>query len=153
LPDDNVHDLFGEGSDNTDDEDWASFSLDEDADVEEPDPSTVAFMDQQSAEFNAKAEHEFADRYGFVHKCRCDQDYTEGKLVEVTECYANMTLEALDTCARLHKEVQMLTGIIAKAVMGGISVSRIDPNTVLGELDPGSSEDNVDGDSSDETPE
>jgi hypothetical protein len=64
-----------------------------------------------------------------------------------------MTLEALDTCARLHKEVQMLTGIIAKAVMGGISVSRIDPNTVLGELDPGSSEDNVDGDSSDETPE
>jgi hypothetical protein len=152
LPDDNVHDLFG-NDEEPGDEDWAAFSLDEDADVEEPDPSTVAFMDQQSAEFNAKAEHEFADHYGFIHKCRCDQDYTEGKLVEVTECYANMTLEALDTCARLHKEVQMLTGIIAKAVMGGINVSRIDERTVLGELDSGSSEDNVVGDSSDETPE
>jgi hypothetical protein len=150
LPDDNVHDLFGNDEEPGDD-DWAAFSIDEEA--EEPDPSTVAFMDQQSAEFNAKAEHEFADRYGFVHKCRCDQDYTEGKLVEVTECYANMTLEALDTCARLHKEVQMLTGIIAKAVMGGISVSRIDGPTALGEPQPESPEDTVDGDSSDEASE
>lgn len=123
MSDDNVHPLFGDSNEDDTNEDWAAFSSDEDA--EEADPGTVAFMDQQAAEFNAKAEHEFADRYGFVHKCRCDQDYVEGKMVEVTECYANMTLEALDACAALYAENKLLTAILSKAVTSGINVTHI----------------------------
>lgn len=124
--DNNVHPLFGDSNEDDTNEDWAVFSSDEDAeDREELDPASVAFMDQQAAEFNAKAEHEFADRYGFVHKCRCDQDFTEGKMVEVTECYANMTLEALDACAALYAENKLLTAILSKAVTSGINVTHI----------------------------
>lgn len=137
MPDnDNIHPLFG-GADEPEDENWAAFSSDEDeTEGEEPDPAAVAFMDQQAAEFNAKAEHEFADRYGFIHKCRCDQDFTEGKMVEVTECYANMTLEALDACASLYAENKLLSAILTKAVTSGVNVTHIGganvPGTELG---------------------
>ena len=133
MSDDNVHPLFGDSNEDDTNEDWAAFSSDEDA--EEADPGTVAFMDQQAAEFNAKAEHEFADRYGFVHKCRCDQDYVEGKMVEVTECYANMTLEALDACAALYAENKLLTAILSKAVTGGINVTHIGGANVPTDVD------------------
>lgn len=105
MSDDNVYDLFGEPEDETGDEP-----------TEEVDPGTVAFLDQQSAEFNERAEHEFADRYGFVHKCKCDQDYSSGNLVQVTECYANMTVEALEACASLHAENKLLRTLIQKAL-------------------------------------
>lgn len=130
MSDDNVHPLFGDSNEDDTDEDWAAFTSGED--LEEADPGTVAFMDQQAAEFNAKAEHEFADRYGFVHKCRCDQDYTDGKMVEVTECYANMTLEALDACAALYAENKLLTVILSKAVTSGINVTHIGGANVPG---------------------
>ena len=103
-------DLFGEDA-----------AEDSDETTDETDPGVVAFLDQQSAEFNDRAEHEFADRYGFVHKCKCDQDYTEGNLVEVTECYANMTLEALDACATLYAENKLLRGLIQNAVGGAVA--------------------------------
>lgn len=113
------------------DENFADFSPDEDAD-----PGTVAFLDQQAADFNAKAEHEFADRYGFVHKCRCDLDYTEGNLVEVTACYANMTLEALDACATLYAENKLLRTLVTKA-LGGIDAGREVSDGSAGEPDSG----------------
>lgn len=106
MSDDNVYNLFG--------------SADDEPEGETPDPADVAFMDQQSAEFNAKAEHEFADRYGFVHKCKCDQDFSAGNMVEVTECYANMTLEALDACASLHAENKLLRTLIKQAIGGTV---------------------------------
>ena len=150
--DNNVHSLFGE---EPEDENWADFRPDEDEYpeefTEEPDPSTVAFMDQQAAAFNAKAEHEFADRYGFVHRCRCDQDYSEGKMVEVTECYANMTLEALDACASLYSENKLLTAILAKAVTSGLNVTHIGganvPSAELGTPESSEGPDDNPGDS------
>lgn len=36
--------------------------------------------------------------YGFQHRCRCAQDYAEGNMGEVTECWGKMATDALDTC-------------------------------------------------------
>lgn len=110
MSDDNVFELFGEASDDDDSEN-----------TDGTDPGIVAFMDQQSAEFNARAEHEFADRYGFVHKCKCDQDYASGNMVDVTECYANMTVEALEACATLHAENKLLRSLIQQAIGGTLA--------------------------------
>jgi hypothetical protein len=118
MSDDNVYDLFGEHDDTPDEHDENATEG-----TSEVDPSLVAFMDQQSAEFNAKAEHEFADRYGFVHKCKCDQDFSSGNMVEVTECYANMTLEALDACAELHAENKLLRALIQTAIGGTVAAA------------------------------
>src|SRR3954468_5844400 len=115
MSDDNVFELFGDAEDDSDET--------TDEPTGEIDPGVVAFMDQQSAEFNAKAEHEFADRYGFVHKCKCDADYASGNMVEVTECYANMTLEALDACATLAAENKLLRDLIKQAIGGSIATA------------------------------
>lgn len=145
LSDDNVFDLFGDPNED-EDETTEGYSEDEAFDA---DPGTVAFMDQETAAFNA-AEHEFADRYGFVHKCRCDQDYTEGNLVSVTECYANMTTDALEACATLYAENKLLRVLITKAMgdNGGMAVpeSEHDAN-VFGDDgdDDGNDTDRADG--------
>lgn len=73
----------------------------------EPDPTTVAFLDQEAAAF-AEISQQFADMYGFVHDCHCDTDYSSGKVVEVTECFAGMIVEALETCGRLNTENKAL---------------------------------------------
>lgn len=87
------------------------FNPGEDADVEgeafEADPSVVAFLDQEAAAF-AEIQEQFAEHYGFVHECHCDSDYSSGKVVEVTECFAGMIVEALETCARLNTENKAL---------------------------------------------
>lgn len=115
MSDDNVYDLFGEASDEPENE------SDETTDTEnEADPGVVAFMDQQSAEFNA-LEHQFADRYGFVHKCKCDEDYSSGNMVEVTECYANMTVDALEACATLYAENKLLRSLISAGISTALS--------------------------------
>ena len=90
----------------------------------EADPSTIAFMDQQAAEFNAM-ESDFYNRYGFVHKCRCDQDYTEGNMVSVTECYAQMTSDALDACASLKAENTLLKNLIKAALGDALTVTEV----------------------------
>lgn len=93
-------DLFSEDTplgDNTND-DLNSF---------EADPSTVAFLDQEAAAF-AEAAEQFANMYGFVHECHCDTDYSSGKVVEVTECFAGMIVESLETCMRLNTENKAL---------------------------------------------
>lgn len=87
---------------------------DEETEAFDADPGVVAFMDQQTAAFNA-AEHEFEDRFGFVHKCHCDQDYSDGKLVEVTECYAGMIEESLAACETLMAENKLLRRMIVTA--------------------------------------
>lgn len=86
---------------------------DEQEDVEafEPDPATIAFLDQESAAF-AEVADEFEAMYGFRHDCHCDKDYAEGKVGEVTECYAGMIVEALATCAQLNYENKHLKGMV-----------------------------------------
>lgn len=99
------------------------FELPEDSDESEsspeitfnPDPATVAFLDQESAAF-AEVADEFEDMYGFRHDCHCDKDYAEGRVGEVTECYAGMIVEALATCARLNHENQALKDMLDKSM-------------------------------------
>lgn len=90
-------DLFNPGEDNVEGED-STF---------EADPSVVAFLDQEAAAF-AEIQEQFAEHYGFVHECHCDSDYSSGKVVGVTECFAGMIVEALETCARLNTENKAL---------------------------------------------
>ena len=49
----------------------------------ESDPSLVAYLDQEGAEFAANRE-QFAAMYGFDHDCQCAQNYAEGRLAQVT---------------------------------------------------------------------
>ena len=76
----------------------------------EPDIATVAFLDQQQAEFG-NMEAEFEATYGFKHECHCGEDYAQGKVGEITQCYHNMMQDALATCARLNAELNEMTGI------------------------------------------
>lgn len=81
----------------------------------EPDPATVAFLDQEAAAF-AEIADEFEATYGFRHDCHCDSDYSEGKVGEVTECYAGMIVEALATCAKFNHENKQLRGMVQKLI-------------------------------------
>lgn len=80
----------------------------------EPDMATVAFLDQQQAEFEGMKD-DFFNTYGFEHDCHCGEDYAAGRVGEITQCYHNMMQEALATCARLNIELKEMTGI-AKAL-------------------------------------
>lgn len=88
----------------------------EEAEDFEPDTATIAFLDQQQAEF-VNMEQEFAATYGFEHNCHCGEDYAAGRVGEITQCYHNMMQEALATCARLNAELKEMTGI-AQALFG-----------------------------------
>lgn len=85
----------------------------EDAEGEEfvPDPATIAFLDQEAAAF-AEVADEFAEVYGFVHNCHCDEDYAAGRVGEVTECYAGMIVESLAACAKLNHENKQLKNMV-----------------------------------------
>ena len=88
------------------------FFDDDEEDEDEPfeaDPSVVAAMDQEGAEFEAQRA-QFTDMYGFDHNCHCAKDYSDGALAQVTECYLELTDDALETCARLNWENQTLQG-------------------------------------------
>lgn len=77
----------------------------------EPDPSTIAFLDQEAAAF-AEVADEFEAMYGFRHDCHCDEDYAKGRVGEVTECYAGMIVEALAACARFNHENKALKDML-----------------------------------------
>lgn len=81
----------------------------------ESDPATVAFLDQAGAEFQAQRE-QFQQMYGFDHDCHCAQDYAEGRLAQVTQCYLGLTDDALETSARLNWENQTLQGMVESLV-------------------------------------
>lgn len=87
--------------------------LGEDVEKFEPDPGTVAFLDQEAAAFR-EIEGEFAKTYGFEHQCHCDSDYAEGRVGEVTECFAGMVTEALATCASFKYENDHLKTMVAQ---------------------------------------
>jgi hypothetical protein len=73
----------------------------------EPDPAIIAQLDQDSAAF-AETREQFIEMYGFDHDCHCAQDYAEGKVSTVTECYLDLIDDAMETCAKLNWEKQTL---------------------------------------------
>jgi phosphoenolpyruvate synthase/pyruvate phosphate dikinase len=81
----------------------------------EPDPATVAFLDQQSAAFQENQD-EFEATYGFKHECVCAADYAEGNMETVTKCYLKLSEDALDTCARLNFESIFLQGMLEETL-------------------------------------
>lgn len=88
---------------------------DEDEVKFEPDPATIAFLDQEAAAF-AEVADEFEKMYGFRHDCHCDKDYAEGNIGEVTECYAGMIVDSLATCAKFNYENKQLRAMVSTLV-------------------------------------
>lgn len=111
-----------------DDELFDSDASDEqdEASTFEPDPATIAFLDQEAAAF-AEIQEQFAETYGFVHECHCDADYSSGKVVEVTECFAGMIVDALETCGRLNTENKALKEMLT--VMFKLNDELVEANT------------------------
>lgn len=81
----------------------------------EPDPGTIAFLDQEEATFQAEREM-FARMYGFDHDCRCSQDYTEGNLETVTKCFLTLTAQAMARSAQATAEIQYLHALLERMI-------------------------------------
>jgi hypothetical protein len=90
-----------------------------------PDPSDVAFMDQESASFNADA-REFKAEFGFSHTCTCADDYAKGNLAETTHCFGRLCQEALDACRDLKEERDYLLKLVQKALTKGLNDTEAD---------------------------
>lgn len=75
------------------------------------DPRTIAFLDQQEAEFEAGREN-WAKLYGFDHDCTCSRDYTNGKVGTVTRCFMKLTSQALARCAEATHEIRVFRAML-----------------------------------------
>lgn len=62
------------------------------------DPETLSNLKLSTLELNANPAV-WIDTYGFAHVCHCDEDYANENMVDVTECWADMAVDALNTCA------------------------------------------------------
>lgn len=97
--DDGSDDFFGE----SDEQD----TQDEDEVFGDAMGELLAHYEAEPEEFN-EAESEFTERYGFVHKCRCAEDWAQGNLGVVSVCYLNMVSDAMETLEKTIKEVKEL---------------------------------------------
>lgn len=97
------------------DADNYEFDFDPDEEDEGVDPGLVAFLDQESAEFNGRKDA-FAQTFGFEHHCTCAQDYAEGNTTETPDCFGRLCEDAMTACARLKQENDFLTGLIREAI-------------------------------------
>ena len=79
------------------------------------DPRIIQMLDQETEEFNRSADG-FEAVYGFRHNCRCAQDYTEGNVGEVTECFMTLTDDALTACRRMQEELLAYRGLAKLAL-------------------------------------
>lgn len=86
-------------------------------DDERLDPAFVAFVDQESEEFNAKGD-EFEATFGFSHYCTCAKDYTDGNVAETTACFGKLCEDAMITCKQLKKERDALLILLGEKVDG-----------------------------------
>lgn len=68
---------------------------DEDDEFNEGMEELMQHYTAETTEFN-EASEEFTEKYGFVHNCRCAQDWEEGNLGVVSVCYIGMVTDALD---------------------------------------------------------
>ena len=55
-----------------------------------------------------QAEKEWLDTYGFPHHCHCRQDWDEGKVVEVSECYFRMSIDALEALEKIRRDFKLM---------------------------------------------
>lgn len=78
---------------------------------DEVDAGTVAFLDQQEAEF-AENREKWVRLYGFDHDCHCSQDYTDGSLGTVTKCFMQLTSQALARCAEATHEIKVYRAML-----------------------------------------
>jgi len=88
--------------------DWVSPEPEDDTDA-----GTVAFLDQQEAEFADNRER-WVKLYGFDHDCRCSLDYTEGKVGQVTQCFMKLTSQALGRCAEATHEIKVYSAMLTE---------------------------------------
>lgn len=51
---------------------------------------------------------EFSDLYGFEHDCHCKEDFEEGKVGLVSECYIGLTDDALTQCSKFKGKLAEL---------------------------------------------
>lgn len=64
------------------------------------DPELLGHLMDETAAINA-ASAEWKDTFGFTHNCHCDRDYATEQMLSVTECWAQMVDDALETCVTL----------------------------------------------------
>ncbi len=76
-------------------------------DKPETDPAKLAALDQEQQAFRDAAA-DFARQYGFVHDCKCAEDYENGNTVEVARCFVNLTNQAMATLSYCNMENKQL---------------------------------------------
>ena len=99
------------------DEPSFDYDPDESEEQEGPDPALVAFLDQETEQFNNSTDS-FEHIFGFAHHCTCAQDYTEGRLAETTHCFGRLCQDAMDACKKLKEENDFLIGLVRGALNG-----------------------------------
>lgn len=77
------------------------------------DPELLGHLMDETAAVNAAAA-EWRDTFGFAHNCHCDRDYATENMLTVTECWAQMVDDALETCV-------ILKGALGRIASGEIS--------------------------------
>jgi len=75
------------------------------------DPGTIAFLDQQEAEFDS-GRAKWAALHGFDHECHCSQDYTDGAIGSVTRCFMQLTSQALARCVEATHEIRVFSSMV-----------------------------------------
>jgi len=78
----------------------------DDIDGELEDEDSEGYEEYLAAQ--AEAAEEFKEMYGFDHDCHCKEDWEEGNVGLVSECYTKMVNEALKQCHLYKGEVAEL---------------------------------------------
>lgn len=92
------------------------FPLPDDGPEKEVDPATLANLDQEQQAFK-DARRQFAAMYGFVHDCRCAEDYAEGNTVEVAKCFVNLCNQAMAVLSFSHMENKQLRAYLEQMMV------------------------------------
>lgn len=82
-----------------------------DEDDIEIDAAAVAHLDQEEAAWEQQRAA-FTQVYGFDHQCHCSQDYTSGRLKTVTECFMNLTNQAMQRSAEATHELRLMGALV-----------------------------------------
>lgn len=60
----------------------------------------------------------FVETYGFEHNCRCADDWAEGNVGLVSNCYLGMTETAMENLAETRKELSKTKTELVEAKLG-----------------------------------
>lgn len=92
-------------------------SGDTESENSEPDPAMIHLMDQEQAAFANEVAPVFEAIYGFKHECHCAEDYANGNVGEITKCFYDLALDAMETCAKLKADNDQLKAISQSLIM------------------------------------